>query len=197
MSNTSATSIKLPLVLANRMSAYPTSSDHSVYFFFDCSIPPISHNIFSIDKKHIGILESLKTLKSNWDGYGSDKPTENTVDSARTFLEAMHSLENAISPSLISPSTEGGVGISFSFGNRKALIEFYNDGENLLALIPENGNTRFLPVQNSRQDFTKALEAINDFLNSSGIAGKLGSQGKTSGSDFPAGGRIVLQGFET
>ena len=72
-------------------------------------------------------LNSLKTYPVDWNGDGAESPNEVSVSNGRRVLGVANELD--FMPTNISPSAEGGVGISFVRGNRYADIECFNTGE--------------------------------------------------------------------
>ncbi len=74
-------------------------------------------------------LGQLSALRANWDTYGSEPPSKESVTAAAVIAKAF--IDFGLIPDAVGPSAEGGVAISF-FRNRKyADIECFNSGETL------------------------------------------------------------------
>lgn len=109
-------------------------------------------------------LDGMKNMKDDWNGYGSLAPNSQALLNARLVFEGLQQSENVLTPSLLAPSAENGVGISFMSAERRALIECYNTGRILMAEI--NGEKlNFVPIRADKQGIKRALERLYEFLN--------------------------------
>jgi hypothetical protein len=72
-------------------------------------------------------LKRMRGLSKNWDTYGAEPPTTETIAHALKLLIRLQ--REAFTPTRIVPSSEGGVAVFFTRGGRYADIEFLNTGE--------------------------------------------------------------------
>src|SRR5262245_29066699 len=72
-------------------------------------------------------LSSFLSLEKGWNGYAASPPGDIAVNNALQFLDALPVEE--LKPARLSPSAVGGVGMTFRRAERKAYVEFYNDGK--------------------------------------------------------------------
>ncbi len=98
----------------------------------------------------------------NWDSYGAEPPAPSTVSAAQVLLGEAQTLETL--PNTIVASAEGGLAAYFFSPNRTSYIEFYNDGESVLARYGEDVTTVVVQIERDRHSLTRALEAISVFL---------------------------------
>jgi hypothetical protein len=89
-------------------------------------------------------LQRIASLKTNWDSYGADAPSENAIRVARSILSELE--QARILPSAIVASATGGVSIYFFDSDRSAYIENYNDGAQALVMYDQNGTTEVLEI---------------------------------------------------
>lgn len=107
-------------------------------------------------------LEDCRTLKSGWDSYEADPPSDKAISYAGTILDALKKVD--FLPSCVCPSVEGGVGIAFVAGDVYADIECFNDGEILAALSAKYKNTTIIEINWETLDST--IDKIRKFLQS-------------------------------
>jgi hypothetical protein len=74
-------------------------------------------------------LRQLAGLRTNWDTYGSEPPSRESLSSAGTIAKAF--INRGLIPDAVGPSAEGGVAICFVRNQRYADIECFNSGETL------------------------------------------------------------------
>ena len=67
-------------------------------------------------------LDSLTRLKDGWNGNAAPAPSDLAIDNARRFCSW------ALDPHRIAPSAVGGVSLTYKRGDRRAYVEFDNDG---------------------------------------------------------------------
>ena len=99
---------------------------------------------------------------ANWDSYGAEAPSPNSVAAVQIFLGEAQALE--ILPTAIVASAEGGLAAYFIAGGRTSYIEFYNDGETIVAHYGADCLSVVAPIERDSQSITGALEAILAFL---------------------------------
>jgi|GEM_PF-3841355 hypothetical protein len=83
-------------------------------------------------------IKELARLKPNWDSYGAEPPNTTSVKSALQFLNDLTSTD--LLPIRILPSAEGGVAFRFVSMDKRALVEFLNDGSVEAILYDSNGD---------------------------------------------------------
>jgi hypothetical protein len=71
-------------------------------------------------------LAALRNLQEGWNSYSAPAPSVSAIKNAKTLLTVAS--EQAIIPQRVEPSAMGGVGVTFSLGDREVSVEFYNDG---------------------------------------------------------------------
>jgi hypothetical protein len=71
-------------------------------------------------------LDSLLNLSQGWDGYSAPAPHPAAVENAKALVIEADTLHTE--PEHVGPSAMGGVGVTFSVGDREVVIEFYNNG---------------------------------------------------------------------
>ena len=89
------------------------------------------------------LLASCKTLKEGWNGYTAPVPADRALESAGHFLAAMR--VSRVVPTRVGPSAMGGIAVTRKVGDRKVLIELYNDGR-VFALFSDRRSDE-LPVE--------------------------------------------------
>jgi hypothetical protein len=125
------------------------------------------HGIFSSDDASFTLLNEklteLSTLAEGWDSYGAPAPAPETVATAGRALEKLRL--GTLLPEIVAPSAEGGVSIYLSRGNQKALIEFLNEGDVLLARYGKDDEPNVKVLCNGLRDLNdQALQEIRDHL---------------------------------
>jgi|GEM_PF-248932 len=110
-------------------------------------------------------VESLLKLPKGWDGYAAEPPNKVALEKGRIILDVSMALE--FLPSCVSPSAEGGIGISFLNGQKYADIECFNTGE-VAALISNRGDKNREPevweVHAKENEIEISLKKIRDYL---------------------------------
>ncbi len=76
-------------------------------------------------------LNLLVHLPSNWAAYPADPPNELARRNAELLLSRLE--RSRLAPRRLSAIMDGGVGILFASGAKRALIEAYNNGEIVVA----------------------------------------------------------------
>lgn len=107
-------------------------------------------------------LQTLKTIKSDWDGYDSPKPNLHAFANARTIIDIAHTLNNF--PTSITPSVEGGIGLTFEGSSKYAVVECFNDGD--ISAIGSNrkGETKSWTLAGSDNELQQTIEEINAYV---------------------------------
>ena len=106
-------------------------------------------------------LVGMVSMKHDWDSYGAEAPSNNTIGQAKKVLVSLYS--KAILPSTIAPSAEGGVTLFFRMGDKCAYIEYGNDGEHILAKYSSHSDPEVTELTDI-SDPTQAIETIKTYL---------------------------------
>ena len=72
-------------------------------------------------------LNTTVSLEHGWDTYGAETPNDVARALAARILYLLE--EDALPPTRLLPSAEGGIAMSFVEGDNRAEIEIYNTGE--------------------------------------------------------------------
>ncbi len=105
----------------------------------------------------------LGELQNGWNSYTARAPTAVAISNAKTLL-TMASVAGNI-PERIEPSAMGGVGVTFTAGNREVTVEFYNSGS-AHALFSDNAKETLdtAPVVPRVDDYRRLLQDIRGYL---------------------------------
>jgi hypothetical protein len=108
-------------------------------------------------------LDELTKLSEGWDSYGASAPNSVAIQNARTFVKESETA--AVEVQRIEASAMGGVGVTFSAGDREAVVEFYNKGT-AHALLSDNksGEMRTLPVATNAAGYQEVNTEIRKYL---------------------------------
>jgi hypothetical protein len=108
-------------------------------------------------------LNSLLALTEGWNGDDSNPPNELAVYNASVFLKALRR-ENC-EPTRIAASAMSGVAVTRKVGNRKVLLECYNDGRvYFLFSNRESGSMDVKPLSLDRDSLTAFIASMREFL---------------------------------
>jgi hypothetical protein len=103
-------------------------------------------------------LLAMGSLKDNWDTYGAEAPSAESLYNAVDLLVRMEQM--SFLPSDVLASSEGGVALSFKSETRYADIELLNSGE-VLAVIAEGSHQPHVwEVEKSSIGFDEAITSI-------------------------------------
>ena len=107
-------------------------------------------------------LHDCGRLTRGWDGYDAEPPHDLAIHNAVQF---MHDVEaEDLLPSRIAPSVVGGIGITFRNEERKAYLEFYNDGT-VYCVFSDGSSTPLIePCRNERSARRTLCNRIREFL---------------------------------
>src|SRR4051812_30479042 len=83
----------------------------------------------------IEAIESLAVIRDNWNGMGAPAPNASSIKNARRIAAAIDSYSLPFEPVSASPSSEGGIALSFRNRTRRAIIECYNSDEVLIGTV--------------------------------------------------------------
>ncbi len=107
------------------------------------------------------LVDDMKDLHDDWNGYGSDAPGDFAREVAKQILLTA---TNVVEPTRVTPSAQGGVGICFTFKGKDADMECLNAGE----ILATTSDGKALPDvwEVKPGDIKEALERIARFLHS-------------------------------
>ena len=98
-------------------------------------------------------ISELQKLKTDWDTYGSEAPNDTAAHLTRKVLR--HLLDEGFEPSSLSPSSDGGLCVSFRKSDRYGDVECFNSGE-VMAIVSDAGrDTEAWELSNSQVTFHK------------------------------------------
>jgi hypothetical protein len=107
-------------------------------------------------------LASCKLLKDGWNGYTAPAPSERAIKLAAILLDSMRNGE--VAPTRVGPSAMGGVAVTRKVGDRKVLVELYNDGR-VFALFSDR-RSNDLPVEEIKdtpESFASFIMKMRDY----------------------------------
>jgi hypothetical protein len=106
---------------------------------------------------------SFGRLAHGWNGSRAPAPTLPAVVHAARFVAAL--TEAGDQPTRVAPSAVGGVGITRRVGERKVLVEFFNDGS-ASALFADDATQQLqtLRVKTTPQGFLDLLGKMREYL---------------------------------
>jgi hypothetical protein len=141
-----------PTTASSSKSYSPSVLDNSIRTIF-----PTSFDIFQQQ------LDRLKNLNDDWNGYGSAAPNYDAISTAQNIIDELREMDFV--PENVASSSEGGVGISFLKGGKRALIECYNDGEIASITFEGEKEPTIWEISNGRLEIRNALDRIYEFIN--------------------------------
>jgi hypothetical protein len=106
---------------------------------------------------------SFARLAEGWNGSRAPAPTRQAIENAVCFVSAMAGA--GCDPTRVAPSAAGGIGITRRVGDRKALVEFFNDGS-ASALFADDATQQMQTcrVTTTPDDLRDVLERIREYL---------------------------------
>jgi hypothetical protein len=116
-------------------------------------------------KEYLRKLEEVRRTEDDWNGYGSESPSKIAYDNAMavilTLCRMTFTTPFGLPRATISPSAEGGIGISFSTKEKYGFVECHNDGE-ILAATSDFDVRDIWKVE--KKDIRKALFKLDVFF---------------------------------
>jgi hypothetical protein len=108
-------------------------------------------------------LTTFASLPDGWNGYTAPPPSALAVRHSRIFLFSLSSLK--FPPYRLKPSVVGGIAFSFRQGQRKAYIEFFNEG-NAYALFSDSESEPITkPILTSTEGYLVLIKEIREYFN--------------------------------
>ena len=109
-------------------------------------------------------LWETNLLASDWDTYGADAPNKNARELASLILALLQA--EALAPTRLLPSVEGGIAVSFVGKTVRAEIEIYNTGEIAAATYSGYEEPEVWEFNNIDDSIRSAIETIRERLRS-------------------------------
>jgi hypothetical protein len=108
-------------------------------------------------------LDAISLLPHGWDSYSAPAPSVVAVRHAKVLVKEADQF--GMLPARVEPSVMGGVGVTFSSGNREAVIEFYNKGSAHALFTDEvAGDMRTEPISTDLAGYQKFLIEVRTYL---------------------------------
>ncbi|MGO9689909.1 MAG: hypothetical protein ACLP2X_15380 [Syntrophobacteraceae bacterium] len=107
-------------------------------------------------------LSSMRTLADNWNGYGSAAPNRDAFRNAEDLMMVLH--QKGLEPIRIAPSAEEGIAFTFMNGQKRALIECYNNGGICAAVFQKGMTPEVWTLGASTRDLEEAVDHIFAYL---------------------------------
>jgi hypothetical protein len=149
--------LKLPFVPPNRAQPVPSLNQ-----FVEVSSFVVDSQ--AINKDAVEKVVALSNIEDDWNSYGAVAPNSDAIDNAANALFILAGF--GLTPSHVSPSSEGGVTLSFTEHDKFAAIEFYNTGEGAAVISKPDFETQAWDFEPSPSDYPKWAQAIRHHLHS-------------------------------
>lgn len=107
-------------------------------------------------------VASLSALRHGWDTYDAEPPSELARRTTNNILKILE--QEAMPPSRLLPSREGGITISFVEGPRRAEIEAYNSGEIAVAIYTPTDVLKVWELSAESASVREAIATIRVYL---------------------------------
>jgi hypothetical protein len=107
-------------------------------------------------------VAGLSSLQHGWDTYDAEAPNELARTTAKDILRILE--QEALPPSRLLPSREGGITISFAEGSRRAEIEAYNSGEIAVAIYTPTEVLKVWELNAETRSIREAIASIRVYL---------------------------------
>src|ERR1700733_8572234 len=135
----------------SRNRSHEAPERHLLEYFADLAV---TLHFIPLEQK----LLKLAQLQPNWDTYGADPPNAAARTRVDRLLAELRSV--AVIPTDITASSEGGVAISFIYGNNYADIECLNSGETLAVTVSGDEEPEVWEVNDTETAIAQAIERI-------------------------------------
>lgn len=110
---------------------YNSSGDNGI-------LPHISNYklVSENNSRAIGTINSYKTLKNNWDGYGALSPSDKTITKTVTFILKLS--EYDVEVFFVAPTPDGDILVETKFENAALEFELASDSEDTITATQNN-----------------------------------------------------------
>jgi hypothetical protein len=107
-------------------------------------------------------LDQLSELSEDWDTYGSEPPSKQSVAVAASIAKAF--IDFGLIPDAVGPSAEGGVAICFVRNQKYADIECFNSGETLAVRYSSNEDPKAWAIRPNDVASAETIEIFSRYL---------------------------------
>ena len=107
-------------------------------------------------------LDALAKLQQNWNTYGAEPPSEDSVRWAKVALLLLR--DKKLCPSSAKASARGGAVLCFDEHPRYASLEFFNSGDIVLLTAARPGPPTTRQIRPHLAPLVGALAEISEFL---------------------------------
>lgn len=108
-------------------------------------------------------LNAYRKLEQGWDGYQAPPPNLVAVINASELIDVLRAIE--MYPNRVRPSVVGGIGITFRKNDKKAYIEFLNDGRVYVLFSDGVTEPTTKRVQHGYVGYLSLIRDIREYLN--------------------------------
>lgn len=115
----------------------------------------------SLLSQYLNDLEEWSHGRKDWGSEGSEPPDESALKRAEESLQLLNSL--GFLPQKIAPSAEGGVALVFKNGDKRAMLEFFNDGSSSGVLYDLVDEVKVIAVD-QESEMSGIVERIRAYL---------------------------------
>lgn len=149
--------LQLPFILPTRAQPIP-----SLHQFVEVSRLAVDSQ--SINQDAVKQVIALGGTEDDWNSYGAVAPNSDAIDNAAHALFILAGF--GLTPSHVSPSSEGGVTLSFTKHDKFAAIEFYNTGEGAAVISKPDFETQAWDFEPSPSDYPELARHIQRHFHS-------------------------------
>jgi hypothetical protein len=117
----------------------------------------------SVSAKFVDQIAAFAGLTKGWNGYSAATPTDTAIQNAKELVAAAGA--DGIIPERVEPSAIGGIGVTFTFGSREVVAEFYNNGT-AHALFADDATEEMdtRPVASNGEGYQAFLADVRQYL---------------------------------
>lgn len=108
-------------------------------------------------------ISEFTKLEKGWNSYSAPAPTSAAIENAKSLVTL--ACDSDMIPERVEPSAMGGVGVTFSHGQREVAVEFYNTGKAHALFV--NDATSDMTTRGVRADlsgYRQLLEEVRTHL---------------------------------
>jgi hypothetical protein len=118
----------------------------------------------AINKDAVEKVVALSSIEDDWNSYGATAPNSDAIGNAAHALFILAGF--GLTPTHVSPSSEGGVTLSFTKHDKFAAIEFYNTGEGAAVISKPDSETQAWDFEPSTSDYPELARHIQRHFHS-------------------------------
>jgi hypothetical protein len=109
-----------------------------------------------------GALTTYSKLSDDWNSYGAEKPSAQTINLTLRLLNKLH--YELFLPTRVIPSAEGGVATYFKADDRVSYLEYRNSGEVILAMYDQHSEPDIRELTENDADESRAIALIREYI---------------------------------